>query len=110
MFNVRNLVGILLTLTLVLPLSANAWVTADNVTIKSLVQFESGISRDYTIVEFSNGAMCRIPHSTTDKELYSFALALYMAGKKVWFHCHNTASDPGASGYNTHLLHRLVAK
>lgn len=85
---------------------SHAWVNHDDVTISSIIQFESGIGRDYSILEFSNnGARCRINH--TDKELFSFALAAHLANKSVSVVCHDQADDPGASAYLTHKLHRI---
>lgn len=83
-----------------------AWVNHDNVVITRIIQFEGGIGRDYSILEFSgNGPRCRIPH--LEKEFFSFALAAHMAQRPISAICHDEAEDPGASSYTTHKLHRL---
>ena len=74
-----------------------------------MIQFENGIGRDYTLLEFSsNSGLCRIPHA--EKELYSFTLSLYLAGKKMNVVCYDTVEDPGNSGYPSHKLHRIVTE
>ena len=86
-----------------------AWVQNDNVTIENIYQFEAGINRDYAILEFSNnGPRCRVPF--VEKELYSLALSLYMAGKTVSVVCHDSEEDPGGSTKPSHKLHRLYAQ
>jgi hypothetical protein len=80
----------------------------NNTSIKSLIQFEADIGRDYTILTFSGSeTMCRIPY--TEDKLYTFALSLYMAGKKADFVCGETVSDPGGSTFNTRKVHRIIA-
>lgn len=86
--------------------SSFAWVDHQNVTITRLIQFEGGIGRDYTVLEFSNnGARCRIPHEY--KELLSFALATHFASKSVSVVCHDSQEDPGGSAFPSHKLHRI---
>jgi hypothetical protein len=85
--------------------AANAWITQSGARITRLIQFEAGISRDFTLVEFSTGDRCRILH--TEKELLAFTLALYMADKPVSFSCYDSTEDPGSSAYPSHKLHRI---
>jgi hypothetical protein len=85
---------------------ANAWVTPNEVQILRLIQFESGIGRDYTIIEFSGSVRCRVQHS--DKELLSLTMMLYATGKSVSAVCYDTLDDPGGSGYPSYKLHRIT--
>lgn len=96
-------------LSLIAPLQANAFVFINDAQIDTLIQFEGGLGRDFTLLNFSNSeARCRISHD--DKELYTFALSLYMAKKTVDVVCHDALEDPGGSTYKSHKLHRLIAK
>ena len=86
--------------------SASAWVTQSAVHITALIQFEAGISRDYTLIEFSSGERCRVLH--TEKELLALVLSLYAMDKPVNIVCYDTQDDPGASGYLSRKLHRIT--
>ncbi|MCP4990038.1 MAG: hypothetical protein GY928_29545 [Colwellia sp.] len=86
---------------------ATAYVFVQNEKIASLTQFETGIGRDYTLLTFTNNATrCRIPHD--NKELYSFALALYMSGKTASFVCSGLEDDPGGSSFPSRKVHRII--
>ncbi len=96
---------VLLSTLLAVP-TANAWINQDNVQILRLIQFEGGIYRDYTLVEFSGGARCRVLHA--DRELLALTMSLYMAGKTVSAVCYDLQDDPGGSAFPSHKLHRIV--
>jgi hypothetical protein len=83
---------------------AFAWVHTKDTTIKELVQWE-GISPNAVII-LHNGIKCYIP--TKEKELYSLALSLYLAKRKIEIHCHETAVNIG--GYSSHKVHRIIAR
>jgi hypothetical protein len=87
--------------------AANAWITQSGATIARLIQFEAGLSRDYTLVEFSTGDRCRILH--TEKELLALTIALYMADRPVSYACYDSTEDPGSSAFPSHKLHRIIA-
>ena len=87
--------------------AANAWITQTGAHITRLIQFEAGISRDYTLVEFTTGERCRILH--TEKELLALTLSLYIAEKAVSFTCYDSTEDPGSSSFPSHKLHRIMA-
>jgi hypothetical protein len=83
---------------------AFAWVHTRDTTIKELVQWE-GISPN-AVITLQNGTKCYIP--TKEKELYSLALSLYLAQRKIEIHCHETAVNIG--GYPSHKVHRIIAR
>lgn len=98
---------VILVFMLLTPLTSNAWVNHNDVTITRIMQFEGGLNRDYAILYFSNnGGACRVLYS--EKELYSFVLSIHMAGKSVNAICHDEQDDPGGSMIPTHKLHRVI--
>jgi len=93
----------LFAITFFVSTASHAWVVSTEVTIKELVQWEGS---SYVLVILSNNNMCHAP--LTDKELYSFMLSLYMAGKKFTAYCHDGGET--INGYNdSHKIHRINA-
>jgi hypothetical protein len=81
-----------------------AWVYTQDTSIKELIQWEGNSPK--VVITLQNGTRCYIP--TQEKELYSLALSLYMAQKKINIHCHEAEVNVG--GYPSHKVHRIIAK
>lgn len=94
---------IMLIIALMVSVNSHAWQRSSSVSIKELVQWEGSSN---ALMVLSDGKRCYVP--LTDKELYSFVLAVYMSGKLMDTYCHDQAETIG--GYsNSHKLHRLNA-
>lgn len=91
----------ILVILLTISTTSNAWVQSGNTKIREIVQWEMS---DFALVMLDDNTRCHIP--LTEKELYSLALSMYMSGKTLNVHCHDTPEN--INGYaNSHKLHRL---
>lgn len=106
--NMKRLV--ILVSAVLMSLPSLAWEYKDNATIKQLVQFEAGISRDVMLVEFEDSSgskmWCHVGYD--NQPTISMLLALYIAGKKTFVHCYEETQNFG--GYNSRKLHRIVTR
>jgi hypothetical protein len=81
--------------------TSSAFVSHGNVKIKEFVMWEGD---SYALLILSNNAKCHMP--LVDKQLYSFVLATYMAGRTVTMFCHDAGET--INGYSdSHKLHRV---
>lgn len=94
----------LVLLTLVFSASCYSWDYSDQVKIEALFQWEAG-GIESALIVLSNGKMCHVP--TSDEELYSLVLALYMANKTIGIHCYDTTENIGR--FNSKKIHRIGA-
>lgn len=82
---------------------SHAWIVSTDVTIKEMIQWEAN---DDAVIVLSNDVMCYIP--LTEKQLYTFVLATYLAGKPFTSYCYDPIVDK--HGYPAHKLHRINSK
>jgi hypothetical protein len=80
------------------------WVHTRDTIITEIIQWEGDSPK--VVITLQNGTRCYIP--TQEKELYSLALSLYMAKRKIEIHCHELEVNVG--GYPSHKVHRIIAR
>lgn len=69
--------------------------------IKQMIQWENN---QKVVVQLESGLRCNIP--STETNLISLALSLYVTQRKATWHCYDATENVG--GFSTHRLHRVV--
>jgi hypothetical protein len=86
-----------------------AWVSGVDKTIEEILAWENLDNGAPLHFKMSDGNWCYVPSG--QKTLHSMILAIYVSGRKVEYHCYDTADSSGGNSVApARKLHRIISR